>query len=76
MIGRLNTESQRILVQRSTLLIEKMERDVSRYAPGRHRMWLFHEANLQSPPQTTEAHFDEFFWKSRKRSIQAAKQHC
>ncbi len=63
MIGRLNSKSQEILVKRATLLIEKMERDVSRYAPGRHRMWLFHEANLQSPPKTSEAYFDEFWWK-------------
>ncbi|WP_157462257.1 hypothetical protein [Crinalium epipsammum] len=63
MIGRLNSESQKILVKRSTLLIEKMEQDVSRYAPGRHRIWLFHQANLQMPPETTEAYFDQFFWK-------------
>lgn len=63
MIGRLNSESQKILVKRATLLIEKMEKDVSRYAPERHRMWLFHEANLQSPPKVKEAYFDDFWWK-------------
>ena len=42
-------------------LIPKMTPDVSKYAPGRYRLWLFHEA-LLSQNRIISAHFDQRLW--------------
>lgn len=39
----------------------KMELDVSNYAKGRRRLWLFHESNLRNT-ELTRAFFDKRLW--------------
>ncbi|MFP4336400.1 MAG: hypothetical protein ACLFQP_00580 [Halothece sp.] len=38
--------------------ISAMTPDVSNYAPGRYRLWLFHECNLKTG-ELTQSYFDE-----------------
>ncbi len=63
----LNKKSNTILTKNGYRLIDKMKEDVSSYAPGRRRLWLFHEANLGNPPTTKAAHFDKFWWDLGQR---------
>lgn len=62
-LGTLTPKSQSILQRKAQNIIKEMQLDVSSYAPGRYRLWLFHEANLRNPPTVKEAYFDDFWWK-------------
>lgn len=50
-----------------TDLLPLFQRDVSRYAPNRKRLWLFHEPSLGSNKYIKSAHFDERLWKLAQR---------
>jgi len=62
-VGTLSPKGQALLENNAIKSIERMQLDVSSYAPGRYRLWLFHEANLRNPPTIKEAYFDELWWK-------------
>lgn len=41
-------------------LVPKMNRDVSKYAPNRYRLWLFNEPYLGNPPRMLPAYYDSY----------------
>lgn len=54
------------LTQHCTDLIPRMTPDVSNYAKGRYRLWLFHEA-LLTKKRVIPAYFDERLWQFCQR---------
>lgn len=50
-----------------TDLLPLFQKDVSRYAPNRRRLWLFHEPNLSQIKSIKPAHFDERLWQLSQR---------
>ena len=62
-IGHLTPKNQTVIETKAQKLIKNMKLDVSSYAPGRYRIWLFHEANLRNPPTVKKAYFDNFWWR-------------
>ena len=50
-----------------TDLLPLFQKDVSRYAPNRRRLWLFHEPNLSHNKSIKSACFDDRLWQLSQR---------
>lgn len=70
-LRNIDSEDLELLKSKLGQLNILMTEDVSKYAKGRFRLWLFHEANLAGR-EITEAHFDPELWKVAQRTYKGS----
>ncbi|MBD2499870.1 cupin domain-containing protein [Anabaena azotica] len=66
LVGKVKSETLADLKSFCRSSVNLMTRDVSTYAKGRYRLWLFHECNLRTS-EITKGYYDDRLWNFCQR---------